>query len=290
MTQSSSQPNYSITTLSSLLNMSSKRIVFITGANTGIGLETIKFLLQSSKPYHVILGARSAEKGEEAIAQLKKEYSSTQSSLEFLEIDVTSDDAIQSAFDTISKKHGLIDVLVNNAGATFDGFVVSRPDDIASVREAFNKAYDVNTSSAHVMTHVFAPLLLKSSDPRLLFVTSGLSNLNDMAEHGLMPHLGKVTTPAGWPKNPTPMGYRSSKVALNMVMLSWHWLFEEDGVKVWCISPGFLATGLGGNPEVLKKMGAGEPSQGGELIKKVIEGERDADVGKIVGQNGIQTW
>ncbi|KAL0940135.1 short chain dehydrogenase [Colletotrichum truncatum] len=273
--------------------MSSKRILLITGANTGIGYETVRFLLESPKSYHILFGSRSASKGEEAIARLKKEFPSTSSSLELLEIDVTSDDAISNAFKRVNEKHGLLDVLVNNAGASFDQSLSKTKSDevdIASVRESFNKAFDVNTSSANVMTYVFAPLLLKSSDPRLLFITSGLSNLTAMEKGGLMPHLPNYVTPAGWPKPLSVVGYRSSKAGLNMVMSSWHWLFKQDGVKVWCISPGFLATNLGGNQELLKKMGAGEPSRGGELIKRVIEGERDADVGKIVSQDGVQSW
>lgn len=270
---------------------SPKRIVFITGANTGIGYETVRFLLESPKPYHVILGSRSAEKGEAAVTQLKKDFPSTSSSLELVQIDVTIDETITKAFQAVEEKHGLIDVLVNNAGAAFEVTQQNGPIDLASIRQSFNKAYDVNTSSAHVVTHVFAPLLLKSSDPRLLFVTSGLSNMHALETLGLSPHLPKSTTPAGWPKPATtPAGYRSSKAALNMVMLNWHWLFKEDGVKVWCISPGFLATDLGGIKELLKKLGAGDPSRGGDLIKKVIEGERDADVGKVVSQDGVQPW
>jgi hypothetical protein len=76
-----------------------------------------------------------------------------------------------------------------------------------------------------------------------------------------------------------------------MLMLTWHWLLKENGVKTWAISPGFLATRLGGDQEKLKQLGAGEPWLGGDLIKRVIEGERDADVGKVVAQNGkVQEW
>lgn len=144
------------------------------------------------------------------------------------------------------------------------------------------------------MTHVFAPLLLKSSDPRLLFITSGLSTLDGMSK-SLMPsvaNVGNAPVPAGWPKTgpPSAVSYRASKAALNMVMLSWHWLFEQDGVKVWAVSPGFLATGLGGNREALKARGAGDPSIGGNLIRRVIDGERDADVGKVISASGIQPW
>ncbi|GJC77182.1 short-chain dehydrogenase/reductase tropE [Colletotrichum liriopes] len=259
--------------------MSSKRILLITGANTGIGYETVRALLESKQPYHIIFGSRSIDKGKAAISKLEQEFPSTISSLELIQVDVVDDDSILEAFKNVNDKHGVLDVLVNNA------------DDIKTLRQNFNKSYDVNTSGTHVITHVFVPLLLKSSDPRILFVTSGLSDLHSAETIGLAPFQPQSVPPAGWPKPFTMQaGYRSSKVALNMVMLNWHWLLKADGVKVWCISPGFLATGLGGNPELLKKMGAGEPSQGGILIKQVVEGERDADVGKVVNKDGIQSW
>jgi NAD(P)-dependent dehydrogenase (short-subunit alcohol dehydrogenase family) len=63
---------------------------------------------------------------------------------------------------------------------------------------------------------------------------------------------------AGWPKpsklNPTD-AYRSSKTGLNMMMRQWYRILKKDGVKVFAVSPGFLATGLAGiGPETLKKV------------------------------------
>lgn len=82
------------------------------------------------------------------------------------------------------------------------------------------------------------------------------------------------------------IGYRCSKVALNMLMLDWNHKLKADGVKVWSVGPGFLATNLGGQPGLAEKMGAGHPSAGGEVIVSVVEGARDADVGKFVTKNG----
>lgn len=67
-------------------------------------------------------------------------------------------------------------------------------------------------------------------------------------------------------------------------------MLRGDGVKVWAVSPGFLATKLGGDQEANKKMGAGDPALGGALIRDIIEGARDGDVGKVVSQSGIQPW
>jgi hypothetical protein len=37
-------------------------------------------------------------------------------------------------------------------------------------------------------------------------------------------------------------------------------------------------------------MGAKDPSEGGNFVKAVVEGERDQDVGKVVRADGIQAW
>jgi NAD(P)-dependent dehydrogenase (short-subunit alcohol dehydrogenase family) len=100
--------------------------------------------------------------------------------------------------------------------------------------------------------------------------------------------------PAGWPKTgPFTAGqaYKTAKTAINMQMLTWHFILKDDGVKTWSISPGFLATNLTGNAEALRKAGGGDPSLGGDLLRRVLEGERDNDVGRVVTQNGaVQDW
>lgn len=76
-----------------------------------------------------------------------------------------------------------------------------------------------------------------------------------------------------------------------MLMLDWNHKLQADGVKVWAVGPGFLATNLGGvGPEMAKKMGAGHPSEGGDILRRVVEGERDADVGKLINKNGLSRW
>lgn len=77
---------------------------------------------------------------------------------------------------------------------------------------------------------------------------------------------------------------------MNMMMREWYRVLKEDGVKVWCVSPGMLATGLGGDPEAIKKMGGLDPSVGGGIVRGVLEGERDGEVGKVVLREGVQNW
>lgn len=98
----------------------SKTVVLVTGANAGIGWETVKTLLRSTRTYHILLGTRSLEKGEAALQALEKEVAETSSTVELLQVDVASDDSISTAFDKVQATHGRVDTLVNNAGKLMD--------------------------------------------------------------------------------------------------------------------------------------------------------------------------
>lgn len=289
--------------------MASKKIVFVTGANTGLGYETVKALLQSSQSHHVLLGARDVKKGDAAIQRLKGEVPETSNTVEVIQIDVTDDDSVHKAIGYVKEKFGKLDTLINNAGK-FATWAMSRDqnadpshiagaqfdrsftEDAPKARQVFNDNFNVNVSSAHVVTLAAAPLLIASSSPRLVFITSGTATLIGNTKTLFPPWTPNPS--GGWPKENLMVqpGYRASKTALNMLMLTWYWLLKEDGVKVFSVSPGFLATGLAGfGAEKMKSMGAKEPRMGGELLKLVVEGGRDDDAGKVVFQDGaVQDW
>lgn len=260
----------------------------------------MKALLYSERSYHILLAGRDINKAQNASKVVSSEIDSA-STVEALQVDVEDDESISEAFKSVSSKHTRIDCLINNAGrcpscavlphaltiagATYDPHVL---DGRMTSREAFAKMWNVNVTGAHIMTQTFLPLLLKSDDPRLLFNTSGLSSLEHASDTSSPRY---QVPPAGLPKGTAfaSIGYKSSKAGLNMLMVDWTRILKNDGVKVWCIAPGLLATGLGGNPELLKKMGAKDPQLGGEAIRGVVEGKRDADVGKVVREYDTPT-
>ncbi|KAK8063150.1 hypothetical protein PG996_007802 [Apiospora saccharicola] len=283
---------------------SNKEIVFITGGNTGLGYEIVKALYQSPRPYDIILGTRTVSKGETAIATLQKEVpdpsAAERSTLSVQQADLASDASLEQAIEAISAKTGgRLDVLINNGGASFDNDIAPRGEGM-SVRDAFNAMWDVNVSGTHVLTQLAAPLLLKSpsGNARLLFVTSGTSTLAETEIFDTpMGQRLNASPPAGWPKESagegtmSVTGYRSAKTGLNMLMREWARILRNDGVKVWAVSPGFLATGLGGvGPDKLKAAGALDPSVGGETVREVVEGRRDGEVGKVVRRGVVQPW
>ena len=160
-----------------------------------------------------------------------------------------------------------------------------------TLRQAWNSSWDTNTAGTYILTHALAPLLIKSSNPRLLFITSGTSTLAGTEDSSSRL---SVAPPAGWPKTNTflPLSaYRSSKTGMNMMAREWERELRNDGVKVFLVNPGLLATGLGDfGQEHLRKLGAGEADVGGMLVGDVVEGKRDTDVGKVIMRVGVQAW
>lgn len=96
--------------------MSTKPVLLITGANTGLGFEVIKALCRSSKSYTILLGGRSVQKAEDAAKRAKSEYPDSTSEVIATQIDIEDDNSITKLFEDVSNKYGRLDILINNAG------------------------------------------------------------------------------------------------------------------------------------------------------------------------------
>lgn len=255
----------------------------------------MKALCKSDRAYTIVLCGRSLDKAKNAVTEMQSEFPQTKTELLPMQVDIEDDDSIKKCFEEFSSRFDHLDILINNAGMAFDMEIDLK--DISSMRKNWNRSWDLNVTGTNIMTHVFAPLLIKSSDGRLLFLTSGTSTLkgtedstSDAAKQRL-----NGSPPAGWPKPGFKLiSYRSAKTGMNMMAREWVKDLKNDGVKVFIVSPGFLATGVAhGGAERMKKMGAKDPALGGNFIKAVIEGERDADAGFIVRYGDgpqIQPW
>lgn len=237
-------------------------VILITGANSGVGFAATKVITTFSARYHVLLGCRDPKKGEKAKAELETS-GNIKGKITVLPIDVTVRDTINKAFEYIESTFGHLDVLINNA-AVGD----LRPDRAERLRNSL----EVNTIGPAIASETFMPLLLKSEHPYNLYVTSGLGSF------GLAPE-----RPTGH-DFPNGDAYRISKAALDFVMLLDHLKYEKQGLKTFAVCPGFVRSNLRGtDPEAISGGGqAGDPDVSGQLLLDIIEGKRDADVGKIV--------
>lgn len=101
------------------------RTILITGANSGIGWDAARILAGNGA--HVVLTARSREKGDDAVARIRDEDPDAELSTVILDLaDLSS---VREASAAVRAAHPRLDALVNNAGVmalpyleTTDGF------------------------------------------------------------------------------------------------------------------------------------------------------------------------
>lgn len=98
--------------------MVANSILFITGANRGLGLETVKALCKSKQTYTVLLGARSLKDANAAVLEVSAQFPDSPSVLKAMQVDIEDDESISKAFEDIFKGYGHVDILINNAGKT----------------------------------------------------------------------------------------------------------------------------------------------------------------------------
>ncbi|KAH0019318.1 NAD(P)-binding protein, partial [Aureobasidium melanogenum] len=252
--------------------MSSKTLILITGANQGLGYYAAQQLASTGK-YHVLIGSRDINKANRAIESLAADSSVKVSASDFspLEIDVNSDSSINAAAKQVEEKYGKLDILLNNAGiaqaqeAATDG---SGP----SLRELYRSHYETNVFGAAVVTEAFLPLLRKGSAKRLAFTSSGLASLELAAKPDTL-----------YSANNYPV-YRSTKTALNMIMLGYALQLEKEGFVVSAADPGYCATNLNGNS------GFKDPRDGAKELVKSCLGEKKDVHGVMVNDEGIVAW
>lgn len=93
----------------------SGRIAIITGANTGLGLETARAL--AGKGAQVVLAVRNTTKGEAAKASILADHADANVSLQA--IDLGSLESVRTAAAELRSAHDRIDLLINNAGVMY---------------------------------------------------------------------------------------------------------------------------------------------------------------------------
>ncbi|MCJ1411433.1 hypothetical protein MMC19_005522 [Ptychographa xylographoides] len=247
--------------------MSNQLIVLITGANQGLGFFASHLILKAGK-YHVLVGSRDIQKGKAAVKHILTEHGGSQASIEPVELDVSSDTSISKAAAYIESKFGRLDILINNAG-------IATPPAKGTTRDHYSSIYNTNVFGQIQMMDEFLPLLRKSMAPgrRAVFVSSGLSSL------------GRASDKDRYESSVKYEMYRSSKTALNMLMVCYANNLREEGIAVLAVCPGHCATNL--NHYAGKK----SPTEGAMVITKAaLEGENMVVTGTFTDVSGTVPW
>ncbi|KAJ2855692.1 hypothetical protein J3B02_002034 [Coemansia erecta] len=104
--------------------MSSKQVVVITGANSGVGLSIAQRLISKSiekqRPLTLVMACRNLKKGKQAIDQICSTYPLSSQSIcdvDLVEIDTSSVESVLNAAKEIQSRYSRLDRLFCNAGA-----------------------------------------------------------------------------------------------------------------------------------------------------------------------------
>ncbi len=91
------------------------KVAVITGANTGLGLETARAL--AGRGAKVVLAVRNTTKGEAALRSILKDHPTAAVSIQA--IDLSSLESVRTAAAELRSSHERIDLLINNAGVMY---------------------------------------------------------------------------------------------------------------------------------------------------------------------------
>jgi NAD(P)-dependent dehydrogenase (short-subunit alcohol dehydrogenase family) len=237
-------------------------ITLVTGANKGIGREIAAQL--AALGHTVVIGARSAELGEKAAAELGTDS---------VVLDVTDPASATAAAETIEARYGRLDVLVNNAA-------ISRPPgtDLSHQRpgsadlDVLRAIFETNFFGVVTVTNTLLPLLRRSAAPRIVNVSSSGASLTRNADPELAAQL------------PISAGYIPSKTALTALTLQYARDLHEDGILVNAVCPGYCATDLNGHS------GYRTPTQGAVAAVRMATIPAGGPTGTFVDDEGAVPW
>jgi NAD(P)-dependent dehydrogenase (short-subunit alcohol dehydrogenase family) len=200
-------------------------IALITGANKGIGLETARQL--GKRGIHVIIGARDAARGAEAVKTLTAEGISAAA----VALEVTDAASVVAAVKEVERRHGHLDILINNAGIL--DYAADTGPITTSVAD-FRRVFETNFFGLVSVTQAFLPLLRKSTAGRIVNLTSILGSIAEHADRNSPIHGSRF--PA----------YDASKAAVNMFTVELAQALADTPIKVNCVHPGWVKTDMGG--------------------------------------------
>ena len=182
-----------------------KKVILLTGASSGIGYQTAESL---AKEGHIVYGAARRTEKMETLKQF---------GVKPIYLDVTDEENIKSAIDTIIRNEGRIDVLINNAGYGSFGAV----EDV-EINEA-RRQFEVNLFGLARLVQLVLPHMRKQKEGRII-------NVSSMG--------GRLTTYFGaW--------YHATKYALEAFSDALRMEVSDFGIDVSLIEPGGIKTDWG---------------------------------------------
>ncbi|WP_428331575.1 SDR family oxidoreductase [Mucilaginibacter sp.] len=186
----------------------SKKVILITGTNSGFGWLTAHSLVALGHQVYATMRDTQGKNSDKAAAL------SVLENVTVLDVTLTDDKCVQQAVERVIAESGRIDVLVNNAGFSLNG-----------VAESFTTAdlqaiFDVNVFAPWRFIKQVLPAMRKQAEGLIINVTSGF---------------GRVSFPFA-------TIYAGSKFGLEGISEGLHYELKRLGIDVAIIEPGAFPT------------------------------------------------
>ncbi len=195
----------------------------VTGANSGIGLETARGL--AAKGAQVIMVCRDQHKGEAARQDII--VTTGNDKVDLLIADLASLPSVRQLVDTIKSNYDHLHVLINNAG------LMTKQREVSD--DGFELQFAVHHLATFVLTQALLDRLRSSAPARIINVTSmlhkcGRLNFDDLQGEKKFSSLG---------------AYGQSKLAMLHYTYDLAEKIQGSGVTVNALHPGAVATNIG---------------------------------------------
>ena len=199
------------------------RVALVTGANSGLGLETTRALLKSGAT--VLMACRSRRKGEAARAELLKLGAS---GVDLIDLDLSDLNSVDACCREVQSRYDRLDLLINNAGLMAPPRLLSK--------QGLEMQFAVNHLGHFALTGSLLPLMEGRDQARVVTVTSGAQYFGKMAWDDLN----------GEQRYDRWGAYSQSKLANVLFALNLNRRLEEAGSTVRSLAahPGMARTNL----------------------------------------------
>ncbi|MFC2125538.1 SDR family oxidoreductase [Bacteroidota bacterium] len=199
------------------------KICVITGACSGIGLETAKAL--SDMGATIVLVCRDEQNGLAAREEIVKD--SGNKKVNIVPMNLSSQKQIREGIRTIMDLHPKIDVLINNAGTWFSK--------LEYTEDNIETQFAVNHLAYFLITYELLPILRKSDDPRIINVGS------DSHFHGKI-HFHDINLTK---KYHGLRAHAQSKLANVLFTYEFDRRKDDNKLSIYCVQPGLVKTDIG---------------------------------------------
>lgn len=193
--------------------MTSSKVILITGCSSGMGLEAAVALAKRGHKVYATL--RDLNKRENLDKRLAEEGATA----EVVPLDVTDETTIADCVESINRKEGKIDVLINNAGIGIGG-----PLEAVTIEEA-ESIFNTNFLGIIRCIQAVLPIMQNQKSGQIINVSSGIGVI------GI----------------PFSSVYGASKFAVEGLSESLHEELEGFNIKVKLIEPGIIVTNFNEN-------------------------------------------